>query len=83
MSIVTSTRDWSGSSAMVTAPCTPVNRPRILVSMKWRPMNATSAWPGSIAQLPGAGSSTPDSVRVVVLIGVLPVESNEDRCERT
>ncbi len=34
-----------------------VNRPRTLVSMKWRPMKATSVWPGSTCYWLGAGSS--------------------------
>jgi hypothetical protein len=50
-------------SATWIAPDTPVNRPRTLVSMKWRPMKATSVWPGSTCHWPGAGSSAPPAGR--------------------
>ena len=49
---------------------TSVNRPRTLVIMKWRPMKPTSACPGSMVQVPAAGSVTPSRIRVagVVLV---------------
>lgn len=61
------------SSATVTVPVTSVNRPRTLVTMKWRPVRATSAWAGSISQVPGAGSSMPSSSRVAVVVMVVPL----------
>ena len=67
--MVTSAVDSPGSSATTIAPVTPVNRPRTLVSMKWRPMKATSVWPGSICHRPGAGSSAPATRRVAVGAG--------------
>ena len=42
MSMVTSTVVSPGCSATSIAPDRPVNRPRTLVSMKWRPMKASS-----------------------------------------
>ena len=49
---------------MTTVPVTSVNLPRTLVTMKWRPMKATSVCPGSISQAPGAGRTCPSTVRV-------------------
>jgi hypothetical protein len=57
MSMVTSTVPSPGGSATWIVPDSAVNRPRTLVSMKWRPMNATSVWPGSICHRPAPGSS--------------------------
>jgi hypothetical protein len=72
MSMATSTVESVGSPATCTVPSTAVNRPRILVSPKWRPTKPISACPGSIAQVPAAGNSTPPMV-CVALIGDLLV----------
>ena len=69
------------SSAMVTAPVTPVKRPRTLVTMKWRPMKARSVCSGSMSQVPTAGRVVPSTVRLAGVIGMvvmlipLPVRS--------
>jgi len=52
-SIVASTDDLIGSSAMVIAPSKPVNRPRTFDS-RWRATNSTLEWEGSISHTPGA-----------------------------
>ena len=59
------------SSAISTVPVTPVNRPRTLVTMKWRPMNARSVWPGSMSQAPAAGRTAPSTVRVGAVVVVM------------
>ena len=46
---VASTLDSSGFSATVNVPDTSVKRPRTLVPMRWRAMNPTSVWAGSMA----------------------------------
>jgi hypothetical protein len=45
----TSTWDRSGWSSMVMVPDTSGKRPRTLVIMRWRPMNSTEVWAGSMA----------------------------------
>ena len=64
MPIVTSTEESDICGAMTTRPVTSVKRPRTFVTMKWRPTNARSVWPGSMSQTPGPGSTWPSRVRV-------------------
>ena len=64
--MVTSTVLSPGDSTTSITPDRPVNRPRTLVSMKCRPMKASSVWPGSICHRPGVGSSAPPTIRVAV-----------------
>ncbi len=75
MPIATSTLESWKSSAMLTEPRTSLNRPRTLVTMKCRPVKATSACPGSISHRPAAGRTCPSNWRVgadeVVLISVM------------
>src|SRR5262245_49949077 len=52
---------------MTTVAANRVNRPRVLVSPRWRPTKAISAWPGSIDQVPSAGRSTPSIVWVALM----------------
>jgi hypothetical protein len=71
MPIVTSTTLSAGRSARRTTPRTSVKRPRTFVIMKWRPMKATSAWPGSIAHSPATGTSVPSTFRVAGVLSVM------------
>src|SRR6476659_4993005 len=52
-------------------PVTSVNRPRTLVTMKWRPTKARSVWPGSISQRPAAGRTCPSMLRVAAGMSVV------------
>src|SRR4051794_22749406 len=63
MPMTTSRVESVGSSPTWTAPRTSVNRPRTLVSMKWRPTKATSACAGSTSHLPGVGRAVPSTMR--------------------
>jgi hypothetical protein len=63
MAMTTSTCESFISSPTMTAPRTSVKWPRTLVNMRWRPVKATSVWPGSISQTPRRGSRTPSVPR--------------------
>ncbi len=50
--MVTDTEDSLGSSAVTISPSTPSKRPRTFDTPKWRTVNETSEWLGSMAQVP-------------------------------
>src|SRR4051794_14004695 len=56
-SMVATTDDSSGFSAIVTSPLTSGKWPRTLVTMRWRALNDTSVCVASRAQVPGWGAS--------------------------
>jgi hypothetical protein len=46
--MVASTCDCDRSSAITTVPPVSENLPRTLLTIRWRPVNDTPAWPGSM-----------------------------------